>query len=83
MRMCEFHDYRVDGLDNGLLEAFLTQYSIVDLVNKRSTTWRTLSDDEKNNVSNEIIIANPTLLKRPIVELDSQFHIGYFPEKWD
>jgi Spx/MgsR family transcriptional regulator len=81
-RKCEFHDYRVDGLDKSLLESFLTQYSFEELVNKRSTTWRNLSNDEKSNINNKLIIANPTLLKRPIVEIDGQFHIGYFPEKW-
>jgi len=81
-RMCEFHDYRIDGIDDELINGFLTQYDMADLVNKRSTTWRQLTDQEKANVTNEIILANPTLLKRPIVEIEGVFHIGYFPEKW-
>ncbi len=80
--MCEFHDYRVDGIDEKLLDLFLKQYTLEELVNKRSTTWRNLNDDEKSNLNTAIIIANPTLLKRPIVEIEGQFHIGYFPEKW-
>ena len=80
--MCEFHDYRVDGLDNHLLNSFLNQYNIEELVNKRSTTWRNLSDAQKDNLDSSTIIENPTLLKRPIVEIDGQFHVGYFPEKW-
>ena len=80
--MCHFHDYRVDGIDEELLESFLKQHNVSELVNKRSTTWRQLSDAEKANVNNAIILANPTLLKRPIVEIDGIFHIGYFPEKW-
>jgi Spx/MgsR family transcriptional regulator len=81
-RMCEFHDYRVDGIDTALVDSFLSQFSMEDLVNKRSTTWRKLSDKEKSRLTNELIITNPTLLKRPIVEIDGQFNIGYFPEKW-
>ena len=81
-RMCEFHDYRVDGLDSSLLSIFLEQYSLEELVNKRSTTWRNLSDDQKQHVDNTLIINNPTLLKRPIVEIHNHIHIGYFPEKW-
>ena len=80
--MCHFHDYRKDGLDNELLNSFLKKYSLLDLVNKRSTTWRKLTDDEKDKLNNDIIIANPTLLKRPIVDIDGKLHIGYFPEKW-
>ncbi len=81
-RMCEFHDYRVDGIDKNLVESFLSQHSMEELVNKRSTTWRTLSDEEKSNLSVDLIIANPTLLKRPIVEIDGRYYIGYFPEEW-
>lgn len=80
--MCEFHDYRVDGLDEKLLDSYLEQYTLEELVNKRSTTWRNLSEDEKSNLTTALIVANPTLLKRPIVEIEGQFHIGYFPEKW-
>ena len=81
-RMCHFHDYRVDGIDETLINGFLSQYDMSDLVNKRSTTWRQLSDEEKAHVTHDIIISNPTLLKRPIVEIDGQYHIGFFPEKW-
>jgi len=81
-RMCEFHDYRVDGLDNTLLNSFIKVYSLDELVNKRSTTWRNLSEAEKSNINLETVIANPTLLKRPIIKINEQIHIGYFPEKW-
>ncbi len=80
--MCEFHDYRVDGIDTKLVESFLSQHSMQELVNKRSTTWRNLTNEEKSNLNSDLIIANPTLLKRPIVSISGQFHIGYFPEKW-
>lgn len=81
-RMCTFHDYRSDGLDQELLAAFMDQFSLDQLVNKRSTTWRQLSDDEKNNLTAELILANPTLLKRPIVEINKKYSIGFFPENW-
>ncbi len=81
-RMCEFHDYRVDAIDDKLLSSFIEQHPLEELVNKRSTTWRTLTNNEKNNLTTKLIIENPTLLKRPIVEIDNKFHVGYFPEKW-
>jgi Spx/MgsR family transcriptional regulator len=81
-RMCEFHDYRVDGIDNQLLSRFLQQASLEELINKRSTTWRQLTDSEKNSLSIDTIIKNPTLLKRPIIEIKGKVLVGYFPEKW-
>ena len=76
------HDYRVDGIDQQLLNSFLSHYSLGDLINKRSTTWRNLTDEEKASPTNDTVINNPTLLKRPIVDIKGQLHIGYFPEKW-
>jgi len=81
-RKCFFHDYRVDGIDIKLVEQFLKHFSFDDLINKRSTTWRTLSDGQKANVNTDLFIANPTLFKRPIVDIDGQYFIGYFPEHW-
>jgi Spx/MgsR family transcriptional regulator len=81
-RMCEFHDYRVDGINKKLVESFLSQFSIEELVNKRSTTWRNLTDNEKSSLTVDLLITNPTLLKRPIISINSQFLIGYFPERW-
>ena len=81
-RMCYFHDYRVDGINEELLNHFLQQHSLEELVNKKSTTWRNLSDDEKSNLNKNLVINNPTLLIRPIVENNGEITIGFFPEKW-
>jgi len=81
-RMCEYYDYRTDGLDENLLNQFLAHFSLEELVNKRSTTWRNLTDKEKNNITNELLIHNPTLIKRPLVESNQNYFIGYQPEKW-
>jgi len=81
-QMCEFHDYRVDGIDEDLIQCFLSQHSIEEIVNKRSTTWRTLTEEQKNTLTAALLVAHPTLLKRPIVEIDGFYHVGYFPQKW-
>lgn len=46
----QFHDYRVEGIDDALLSTFIAQLGWEVLVNKRGTTWRKLSDAEKNAV---------------------------------
>ena len=78
----DFHDYRVDGLDTALLESFLQHHPITELVNRRSTTWRQLTDEQKSTLDVNTVLANPTLLKRPLVEINGQLHIGYFPDLW-
>ena len=78
----QFHDYRSDGIDANLLALFLGTFSLQELINKRSTTWRNLSATDKLNLNSECIINNPTLIKRPIVDINNTLFIGYFPEKW-
>lgn len=51
------------------------------LVNKRSTTWRGLSDSEKaaaesGDVTN-LLEANPTLIKRPVIERGKDVFVGW------
>jgi len=50
------------------------------LVNKRSTTWRELSDADKADAEEnpaEPLIANPTLIKRPVIEAGPDICVGW------
>lgn len=51
------------------------------LVNKRSTTWRGLSEAEKSAVeqgkAEALLIANPTLIKRPVIETGADVYVGW------
>jgi Spx/MgsR family transcriptional regulator len=77
-----FHDFRTDGISHEILSPIIEQNSIESLVNKRSTTWRTLTEQQKENLNPALLIEYPTLIKRPVVELNGKIHLGYFPEKW-
>ena len=47
------------------------------LVNRRSTTWRGLSEAERESDPQALLIANPTLIKRPVIETDNAVHVGW------
>lgn len=47
------------------------------LINRRSTTWRGLSDGEREGDPQTLLIANPTLIKRPVIEADGSIHVGW------
>jgi len=52
------------------------------LLNRRGTTWRALDDAAKAAVVDErtavaLMQANPTLIKRPVVELDGDVVVGF------
>jgi len=79
-----FHDYRVDGLDSHLLERFVDQLGIDAILNQRSTSWRQLSDEQKNDLMPEkampLMLETPTLIKRPILSIGDQLFVGFKPD---
>ena len=81
-----FHDVRSDGLTKEQLEHWAKALGWQTLVNRRSTTWRTLSDDIKANLTEssaiEVILDNPTLMKRPVVEYKQTAFAGFKAEDY-
>ncbi len=77
----QFHDYRSDGLELSLLEHFEATLGWETLVNKRSASWRQLSDEQKNTLDKTsamaIMLEMPTLIKRPILDNGSTLLIGF------
>jgi Spx/MgsR family transcriptional regulator len=76
-----FHDFRKDGLTEDLLNHMLKQATWLELINKRSTTFRQLTDSDKVKLDTvegkSLVLAQPTLLKRPILQLPEQLIIGF------
>ncbi|WP_447956416.1 Spx/MgsR family RNA polymerase-binding regulatory protein [Vreelandella sp. EE7] len=82
------HDLRKDGLSAPLLEHILEQVPLLKAINKQSKTWRELPEEEKEDIDatsgRELILKHPTLLKRPLLELDShQILVGYKEGDYD
>jgi len=81
------HDLRKDGLSAALLEHILNRAPLVDVINKRSKTWRELSEEEKDydaNSARQLLLTYPTLLKRPLLEQDDgTILIGYRDGDYD
>lgn len=47
------------------------------LVNKRSTTWRGLDETTRAGDPRALLVANPTLIKRPVIETGNAVHVGW------
>ncbi|MCW2254486.1 Spx/MgsR family transcriptional regulator [Providencia alcalifaciens] len=84
----QFHDYRTDGLDDALLSTLISQLGWEVLVNKRGTTWRKLSDEEKNAVidtesAKKVLLAEPAMIKRPVlVSADDRYLVGFSSDEY-
>jgi len=76
-----FHDFRTDGITPEQITHWIEDIGLDTLINKRSTTWKNLSDNDKNTLSEqtatELIMNNPTLIKRPVLEKGGQFTVGF------
>lgn len=76
-----FHDFRVDGLEALSLSGWVKAAGWEKLLNRRGTTWRNLSDTEKDGVDHAkaeaLMAGNPTLIKRPVFETGDQVLVGF------
>ena len=77
----QLYDFKKQPLTAELLTEFVSQSDWSLLLNKRSTTFRNLSDDIKNNLTDDVIFAavleQPTLLKRPLLPLNGELNLGF------
>lgn len=76
-----FHDFRADGLSKDQLQAWLDRIGPEPLINTRSTTWKQLSDPDKELASGKmasaVVLTNSTLIKRPVLESKGKIIIGF------
>jgi arsenate reductase (glutaredoxin) len=77
----QFHDFRIDGLTSQQLNDFAVRLDWTVLLNKSSTSWRQLSVEQQTDLNKEkalaLMLNNPTLIKRPILEVDDRLLIGF------
>lgn len=79
-----FHDFRTDGLQAGLLKDWLDSEFSDKLVNRRSTTWRQLSEAQRQSGGEallNLLLQHPTLIKRPVMVTDQLVAVGFNPQE--
>jgi arsenate reductase len=82
-----FHDFREDGLDRSVLEDIERTLGWECLLNRRSTTWRQLSDADRMDLTREkaleLMLRFPTLIKRPVLIANNKILTGFSPEQYE
>ena len=78
-----FLDVRADGVDMDKITEWAMEVGWEALLNRGSTTWRGLPDVIRENVTEDtalaLMVENPTLIKRPVIELDKGLLVGFKP----
>lgn len=76
-----FHDFRKDGLESKTVKAWLKHCDWNTLLNRRSTSWKDLPASTRDKVSEdnvlELLLATPTLIKRPVLQLPDDVMVGF------
>ena len=77
----ENHDVRADGLTAADVQPLIKSLGWEVLLNRRSTTWRGLSDADKADIGDDkavqLIVDNPTLMKRPVFVTEQEVMAGF------
>ena len=80
----DFHDYKASGIDAARLQRWCKQVGWDTLLNRSDTTYRKLAESEKADIDEQkalsLMAAQPTLIKRPVVELGGRLIVGFKPE---
>jgi len=76
-----FHDYKKEGVDRRLLEAWCDAAGWETLLNRRGTTWRRLDEAEREGVDRDraldLMVAHPSLIKRPVLVAGDAVEVGF------
>ena len=79
-----FHDFRAEGVPEQALRAWLATAHGPLLLNKRSASWRQLTDEQKKAAENDpvpLFLDLPTLIKRPVfTDGETILDVGFSPD---
>lgn len=79
-----FHDYKLSGIDRDHLDRWCADAGWQTVLNRAGTTFRQLPDEAKANLDQEkaitLMLAQPSMIKRPVLEADGTLLVGFKPE---
>ncbi|MBO9472452.1 arsenate reductase [Shimia sp. R10_1] len=71
-----FVDVRQEGVPDLVLEKAFEQFKDA-LLNRKSTKWRNLSEEDRAQAPLVLLKAHPTLMKRPLIDRDGVYYLGW------
>jgi arsenate reductase len=79
-----FHDYKTAGIDSGVLARWCGEAGWETLLNRAGTTFRKLPEAQKLDLDERkairLMLAQPAMIKRPVLELGKRLLVGFKPE---
>jgi arsenate reductase (glutaredoxin) len=82
-----FHDYKAAGIDRETLEGWARETGWETLLNRAGTTFRKLTEKERDGVTEKKAIAlmleQPSMIKRPVLDVGGKLLVGFKPEHYE
>ncbi len=82
-----FHDYKTAGIDPERLRCWCGELGWETLLNRAGSTFRKLPDAQKQDLTESaaltLMLAQPSMIKRPVLDLGRQRLAGFQPERYE
>ena len=82
-----FHDYKKQGADAGKVAGWIAVAGLDRVLNRAGTTFKKLPEEAKAGLDGKgaiaLMVAGPSMIKRPIVEYDGGVLVGFKVEEWE
>lgn len=83
----EFHDYKASGIGRDHLARWCAEAGWETVLNRAGTTFRKLPDSDKQDMDTgkaiDLMLAQPSMIKRPVIEADGRLMIGFKPDLYE
>ncbi len=79
-------EYAAQGIDKKRLTAWCREHGWETILNRAGMSFRKLSDEEKADLNQTkaitLMMANPSMIKRPVLDLGSHRVVGFKPDNY-
>lgn len=83
----DFHDYKTAGIAKDRLKGWSDKLGWDTLLNRAGTTFKKLPDADKEGLTEKkalaLMLAQPSMIKRPVLELGGKLVVGFKPEIYE
>jgi arsenate reductase len=80
----EFHDYKLAGIQRARLTAWCRELGWERVLNRAGTTFRKLPATARKDLTQAraiaLMLAQPAMIKRPVLDVDGRLTLGFKPE---
>lgn len=81
-----FHDFKKEGVAPDRVGRWIVEAGLDKVLNRRGTTFRALADADKADIDAakavRLMVASPSLIKRPVVEHPGGLLVGFQSAEW-